>query len=140
MKPIGVTIHHSLTKDGKTVDWDAIKRYHVETNGWSDIGYHIGVERINGLLTCLTGRPINQTGAHCKGHNNTIGICIVGNFDIAPPDNSLLRYSAVVAAAQLRMFDLPVSSVHKHHEYHPKSCPGTQFPWNTFISYIHEAL
>jgi len=142
MKPTGIIIHHSLTKDGKTADWDAIKRYHMTDpkHMWSDIGYHAGVERINGVLTSLTGRPINQTGAHCVGHNDTIGICIVGNFDLAAPDNELLRYAAALVAGYLRMFELPVASIHKHHDYAAKSCPGSQFPWPQFIALVQEAL
>ncbi len=140
MKPTGIIIHHSLTKDGKSVDWDAIRRYHMQEKGWSDIGYHAGVERVNGELTAHAGRPLDMTGAHCLGHNDTIGICIVGNFDVAPPDDETLRYAASLTAGYLRMFALPVSSIHKHHEFHPKSCPGTQFPWVQFIKYVEEAL
>lgn len=140
MKPTGIVIHHSLTKDGKAVDWDSIKRYHIEEKGWADIGYHAGVERIDGILTSLTGRPINQTGAHCLGHNDMIGICIVGNFDLAPPDDDMLRYAAVVTAGYLRMFSLDVSDIHRHHEYAEKSCPGSQFPWQRFLEYVEFAL
>lgn len=140
MKPRGVIIHHSLTKDGKVEDWDGIKRYHMEEKGWSDIGYHAGVERINGVLTALTGRPLNMTGGHCLGHNDTIGICIVGNFDLAPPDGEMLRYAAALAAGYLRMFELPIETLQRHHDYAEKSCPGTQFPWGKFVSLVEEAL
>lgn len=141
MKPVGVVIHHSLTKDGKQVDWDAIKKYHMETNGWDDIGYHAGVERINGVLTGLTGRPVNMQGGHTKGHNNTIGICIVGNFDKAPPDDELLTYSASLTAGYMRLFGLGMDTLHMHREYAPyKSCPGTEFPWMVFRNLVEEML
>lgn len=140
MKPTGVIVHHSLTKDGKTEDWKGIKRYHMEEKGWSDIGYHAGVERINGVLTSLTGRPLNMTGGHCLGHNDTIGICIVGNFDLAPPDDEMLRYAAALAAGYLRMFELPIDTLHRHHDYAEKSCPGTQFPWDEFVGLVEASL
>ena len=136
MIPTGITIHHSLTKDGKTVDWDAIKRYHIENNHWTTIGYHAGVERINGVLTTLTGRAVNRIGAHCVGRNDTIGICIVGNFDIGPPDDEILEYAAKVTAGYLRMFALPITSVRRHNEFAPKSCPGKKFPWDKFIGLV----
>jgi hypothetical protein len=139
MKPIGIVIHHSLTKDGQTVDWDGIKHYHMQEKGWSDIGYHAGVERINGELTTLTGRPIDMVGAHTIGHNDTLGICIVGNFDQAPPDEELLTYAAQVTAGYLRLAGLPVESIHRHHEYAEKSCPGKLFPWEHFIELVQAA-
>ena len=140
MTPNGIIVHHSLTKDGKTEDWASIDRYHREVKGWKMCGYHAGVERINGVLTALTGRPINQTGAHCVGHNDTIGICIVGNFDQDPPGDEMLRYAANLTAGYLRMFALPITSVRRHNEFAPKSCPGNKFPWDKFIGYVVEAV
>ena len=66
MNPQYIVIHHSLTKDGTVVDWEAIRRYHKETNGWSDIGYHYGIERVGGGLSLQVGRPESQPGAHTK--------------------------------------------------------------------------
>jgi len=140
MKPRGIIIHHSLTKDGKTVDWDGIKRYHMQEKGWVDIGYHAGVERISGVLTSLTGRPLDMPGAHCVGHNDCIGICVVGNFDQAAPDNETLRYAAALTAGYLRMFELPIATVEPHNKYAPKSCPGLKFPFSYFLGMVQEAL
>jgi hypothetical protein len=94
-RPAWIVIHHSLSPDGVTRDWDAIRRYHVETNGWNDIGYHAGIERVSGVLTTQKGRDDLVIGAHCKeiGMNSiSIGICVVGNFDISPPDKETLLY------------------------------------------------
>lgn len=141
MKPVGIIIHHSLTKDGKTEDWASIKRYHMEEKGWADIGYHAGVERVDDKLTALTGRPLNMQGAHCEGHNDTIGICVVGNFDLAPPDGRLLDYAAMLVAGFLRMYPfLGINDIHKHHEYAAKSCPGTKFPWKEFLRTVEAGL
>lgn len=74
-------IHHSLTKDGQVADWGAIRKYHMEVNGWDDIGYHWGIERVGNGVVLQTGRPETMVGAHTKGMNDqSIGICVVGEL------------------------------------------------------------
>jgi hypothetical protein len=140
LRPEGIVVHHSLTKDGQVVDWDAIKRYHMTAPEFmmDDIGYHGGVERINGKVTILTGRPINKMGGHTKGKNNMLGLCIVGNYDNNPPDDELLRSAATMVRAWLYMFPhLTVDDVFEHHTFATyKSCPGKAFPWEHFIAMV----
>jgi N-acetylmuramoyl-L-alanine amidase len=81
----GIVVHHSLTQDGNVVDWGAIRNYH-KSLGWNDIGYHCGLELVDGKYQYQTGRPLDMTGAHTIGLNDThLGICMVGNFDIVTP-------------------------------------------------------
>jgi N-acetylmuramoyl-L-alanine amidase len=164
MEPVGVIVHHSLTKDGKTEDWAGIKHYHLSyrhagdiitkerfvqlqaagakglESPWVDIGYHVGFERINGVLTTLTGRPITTTGAHCQGKNDHLGFCVIGNFDLAPPDDELLAYAANGVAGHMRMCNLGIGTLHRHHEYAVKSCPGKLFPWDRFKGLVQAKL
>jgi N-acetyl-anhydromuramyl-L-alanine amidase AmpD len=85
-----IVIHHSATVDGDTVSWGAIEKFHKEVNGWRDIGYHYGIERI-GLegYYALMGRDENsQAAAVAEANLNVTGIhiCCVGDYDkIAPP-------------------------------------------------------
>ena len=58
MTPRRIIIHHSATKDGRTFSWSAIRRYHVHTLGWTDIGYHAGIELIGDDFECLFGRAL----------------------------------------------------------------------------------
>lgn len=54
---------------------DEIDRWHKD-RGWSGIGYHYIIDR-DGKVE--TGRHLNKTGAHVKGHNTgSIGICLLG--------------------------------------------------------------
>jgi N-acetylmuramoyl-L-alanine amidase len=142
MKPEYIVIHHSLTKDGTTKDWDAIRRYHIETNGWSDIGYHHGIERINGVLTPQVGRPEFMAGAHAKevGMNEkSLGVCVVGNFDLAAPDIEMLRMLKSLCLAIMVNYSIPAQKVIAHRDVglmagfdwqkgQFKACPGTRFP------------
>lgn len=60
-----------------------IQRYHMDTKGWSDIGYSwIAFPAFFGRLYIFEGRGTGVLGAHTLGHNEIAhGICIVGNFD-----------------------------------------------------------
>src|SRR4030042_6986928 len=98
-----IMVHHSLTKDGKTVSWQAIRKYHMGligsgnknspdfnpylANPMRDIGYQFGIELINDHPEILIGRPLKEDGAHCPQQDmnkKAIGICFVGNFDEGP--------------------------------------------------------
>lgn len=106
-----IIIHHSLSIDGKTRNWDAIRKYHMSwrrdgqsisekeaadlialgehiEKPWSDIGYHLGIELIGSRYEIQRGRPLNKRGAHAAdgGFNRrSIGLCCVGNFDLVEP-------------------------------------------------------
>ena len=77
MRPINeIIIHCSATAEGKDFKAADIRRWHVQGNGWKDIGYHFVID-LDG--TVEVGRPVAQQGAHCTNHNKTtIGICYVG--------------------------------------------------------------
>jgi len=110
MRPIEyIVLHHSATQDGPTVSWPAIERFHREERGWRDIGYHAGVEQVLALppLTSsalapyawqgLVGRPPGAVAAACQeaGMNSKgLHLCLVGNFDLAPPPLRLLEVAA----------------------------------------------
>lgn len=128
-----ITVHHSLTRDSETVSWGAIRNYHIETLGWTDIGYHCGVELVESgyqaYYEALLGRMWDVSGAHTRGHNqNSLGICFIGNYDKIPPRKEMLETGAKVIALWLKLFDLSVDDIHSHHNFNiHKSCPGKLF-------------
>lgn len=68
-------VHHSASP--RDVTTAQIRQWHVERNGWSDIGYHYVIEGDGALVV---GRPFPQQGAHAKGANqDSIGVCVVGD-------------------------------------------------------------
>ena len=100
----GVVIHHSETDDnGTPKDLDALRKYHIEHNGWSDIGYHYIIEKVGGVYRVFAGRSINQNGAHAIGFNGThIDVCCVGNFDIDSPEEELYQYRSEEHTSELQ--------------------------------------
>ena len=131
MKPEYIIIHHSLTKDSGTVSWGAIREYHTRALGWRDIGYHFGIEFIGNRYETLLGRLWNQEGAHTVGMNaRSIGICVVGNFDIDPATDALKQVLGPLLEAVRDAFNIPGANVKGHCEYAPKTCPGRNlFEW-----------
>ncbi|MGR3452949.1 N-acetylmuramoyl-L-alanine amidase [Pseudooceanicola sp.] len=108
-----------------------VKRWHVEGNGWSDIGYHYLIDRDG---TLAEGRPLERTGAHVKGHNTgTIGIALFGGHGSAETDafhdhfnigqNETLKQ--LIADLQDRFGPLKISG---HNQYAAKACPGFSVP------------
>ena len=78
-----IIIHCSDTPKNMDIGATEIRQWHVNDNGWSDIGYNAIVRR-SGLIEA--GRDLDddgdfleEVGAHARGHNaNSIGICLIG--------------------------------------------------------------
>ena len=73
-----IIVHCTATPEGREVDVDEIRRWHVDERGWSDVGYHFHI-KLDGELQ--EARPIERTGAHCSGQNYcSIGISYAGGM------------------------------------------------------------
>lgn len=138
-----VVIHHSYSSDDHTTrNWDAIRKYHVQTNRWKDIGYHYGIERVNGSLEVLYGRPLSKDGAHAIGFNrNGIGICMVGNYNLEPPSEDRLYMLESLVRNLMKDHGIAAHNVIGHRETYflrgvkqEKTCPGALFCMDTFRS------
>ncbi len=157
MKPIRAILHHSLTADSKTVSWQAIRTYHTSyrynsnivtpteayilkregkkvIDPWDDIGYSYGLEKISDHYEILTGRMMNERGAHTYGHNhNSIGICLIGNYDITPVPEELWQLTLRLVNSLCEVCNIPKSSVYGHTEFASyKTCPGKLFDMSRF--------
>jgi hypothetical protein len=94
-----VVLHYTAVKGEKTAEKiksqiEAIREDH-KRRGWSDIGYHIGVDLL-GRYWAL--RPLNQIGAHAKGYNaHSIGVVMFA-------DEEQLQSAPLLEDAVLRLF------------------------------------
>ena len=148
-----IVLHHSLTADSDTVSWGAIRRYHTDPNGaykMTDIGYHWGVELVNGYYEILVGRTLTEAGAHCKEGNMNrrgIGVCLIGNFDAVPPPTTQVERAVRLVSWLMAEFRIPRERIIGHRdagllagadwrkgEY--KSCPGAQFDLDYFRGFL----
>ncbi len=79
-------VHHSAGPNTSS-DWAAVVRsfwdFHVNTNGWDDIGYNWLIDPDGKVYL---GRGNDVLGAHYCGMNTgTMGVCVIGDFtDIIP--------------------------------------------------------
>lgn len=125
-----IIIHHSWSPDSKqSYDWEAIDKYHKVDNGWLEIGYHFGLEYVEGILQLCIGRSLTQYGSHAVGFNDgSIGICLVGCYDDKPPDGLQYEILADLCFALCRQFDIKPFNIRPHSEFNSqKTCPGRMF-------------
>jgi N-acetylmuramoyl-L-alanine amidase len=139
-----------MTKDSGTKSWDAIRKYHIETMKMNDIGYHKGIEDVGGIIQVLTGRADTTSGAHTKelGMNSkSIGICVVGNYDIIPPPLEYLEILKKICYAYMINYSIPTKNILGHREVglmagfdwkkgQFKTCPGRLFDMVAFRDFV----
>lgn len=127
-----IILHCSATPEGQPFTVDDIRSWHVNDNGWSDIGYHY-VVHLDGSVH--TGRPEAKTGSHCAGHNgDSIGICYVGGLTAEGKKPKDTRTPAQKEALRKLVDSLktryPGATLHGHREFARKDCPS--FPIEDF--------
>jgi N-acetylmuramoyl-L-alanine amidase len=105
-----------------------IKRWHVEDNGWSDIGYHFIIDRDGKVAT---GRAVAVAGSHVAKRNAaTIGICLIGGHGSEPTDKFEEHFTPEQDAAlreliaDLKAANTGIKKVSGHNDYASKACPG----------------
>ena len=121
-----IIIHCSATEEGRDFTVEDIRRWHVEGNGWKDIGYHFVIYRDGSIHA---GRPIDQVGAHTKDHNAySIGVCYIGGLAIdrkTPKDTRTPQQKqALIELVRSLMLVFGVSRVSGHNQYARKACPS----------------
>lgn len=118
-----IIVHCTATFPEQVVTVADVTRWHRQL-GWKTIGYHYLVTLAGEIQT---GRPIEQAGAHCKGHNsNSIGVCYVGGLDAngRPTDTRTpaQKQALETLLKQLRE-QFPNAKIHGHRDFAEKACP-----------------
>ena len=120
MRHINKVIIHCSDSDHKHHDdISVIRRWHVEENRWTDIGYHYFIKK-NGQVQ--EGRPLSRFGAHAKGYNHeSIGICLHGRNNFTKE-----QFASMNKLCSLLMcdFNLTDSNFFGHNDVSDKTCPN----------------
>lgn len=137
-----IVIHCSANRVTDThVDAAAIDRIHRIERQFAKIGYH-KVIKLDG--TVENGRPLDEPGAHVKGHNShSIGVCLVGGCreSKSKPGKLVDDPTAFTAEQFVSLHSLlkqlkakyPHAKVVGHNLLDPhKSCPV--FNWRTYLA------
>ena len=124
-----VVIHCSATPADMDVGAAEIRDWHVNDNGWRDIGYHWVIRR-NGVVE--RGRPEEQEGAHTVGHNRaSIGVCMVGGVRreggllVAEDNFTVLQWESLRSLVRDLLRRFPGAEVLGHRDFdRHKACPS----------------
>lgn len=114
-----VFLHCSASDHPQHDSIDVIRKWHVEENGWEDVGYHYFITKGGQVQK---GRDLERNPAAQKGHNTgTIAICCHGLEKRLFTDQQM-------AALYTLCYDIHESygglvSFHGHCEVSAKACP-----------------
>lgn len=121
MKVKRIILHATATPPDRDVTAAEIRRWHVEGNGWSDIGYHYVIRR-DGTLE--KGRPDNVPGAHVAGHNHdSLGVALAGGWK-GDCDYTAAQWATLAGLVRTLQVQHPDAKVSGHRDYDDgKACP-----------------
>lgn len=137
--PRGIVIHHSALGDAPGADVAAnaavVDAVHARRGFGVFYGtrtYHIGyhyVIRADG--TVEAGRPERCRGAHAKGHNDYLGVCVLGNFVTTEPTPRQQQSLARLCRVLMVRYRIPPARVVGHRDFDAAHtlCPGDRFPF-----------
>jgi len=136
-----IVVHHTATPSATL---NAIKHNHIG-KGFEGVGYHFVINNgrapgtADGKIT-PTERWIEQRpGAHAKVSHHPefnregIGICLVGNFELAPPTPAQMASLEMLVLALGNRYDIGPGNVVGHGELKNTKCPGRLFPLEAFL-------
>lgn len=129
--PRYITIHHTVTPTVDSVAPAArvrgIQAYHIDSNGWCDVGYHFIVGQDGRVYQ---GRSSElRTGAHAGGANtDNLGVSLLGTFTDDVPSDSMFYGTANVVRWISDTYNVELTRdwLKGHREWGSTSCPGDQ--------------
>lgn len=135
-------VHHTAGSNSYTADQvpaiiRGIYAYHVNSQGWTDIGYNALVDRFGRIWEGRAGgldRAVS--GAHTYMRNGeSFGVSAIGTFETGTPPSGMLSSIADYLAWKMTVHGLPVTGsaivngdsfnrISGHRDAYQTSCPG----------------
>lgn len=138
-----IVIHHSATDGGNAQGMD---RYHREERHMENgLAYHFLIGNGNGMRDgeiAIGRRWIEQlNGGHLASESlneQSIGICLVGNFDTDRPTSKQMTSLEQLVEYLMRRCGLEQSALKTHQQINPihTRCPGRNFPAKEFVRQV----
>jgi N-acetyl-anhydromuramyl-L-alanine amidase AmpD len=139
----GIVLHHSATTSGSvtSIDADHRRRKDAAGNAWLGVAYHFVIGNGHGMddgQVVPTFRWKQQLdGAHAGDRRQnalTIGICLVGDFDVQAPTARQLAALDRLGGALVQRYGIRRADVVRHQDIHATRCPGRLFPFETVVA------
>lgn len=130
-----IAIHHTVTPSSDPLrQVRGIQRYHMDSRGWCDVGYHFLVGSDGRIYE---GRPLHLLGAHVLNNNSgNIGISFVGCFHTSgcsgmgstTPPETMVDAAGRLVGNLSRLYGIAIDTTrvkgHRDHSGQSTSCPG----------------
>ncbi|MFH0244084.1 peptidoglycan recognition protein [Streptomyces sp. HK10] len=101
-------VHHTAMSNNYSCGQSAaiirgIYRYHVQSNGWRDVGYNFFVDKCGKIYEGRAGGVANPVmGAHTYGFNHdSTGIAVLGSYNSANPSGAAVNAVSKLVAWKL---------------------------------------
>lgn len=119
----GYTVHVTETPVGTSVS--NIRRYHVGSNNWADIGYHYLIDPATGDV--YVGRGRFRTGAHAPGANSDhLGIASICHGDDPITDLEKQAHRGLRLWLQQHGGLPGMTGLNGHRDLSATACPGNR--------------
>lgn len=148
---MNIIIHTSDSEFGNAA---IITKWHTsKPRNWSNIGYHYVI--LNGHLSkkaynkfydghIETGRPLDddnmiepfEMGAHTKGHNDAVGICLIGKNG----EYTGKQYSSLEKVIRQILYQFGSVNIYQHSDFSDEkpNCAGLSIDYMRELKEIYE--
>jgi hypothetical protein len=123
-----ITIHHTVTPTSESnvpSRLRGIQAYHIDSNGWCDVGYHFLVGQDGRVYQGISSEE--RTGIHVGGNNtNNVGVSYIGTYTTDIPNDSMFDAGGQIVRWLSDTFSIPLNRdvIKGHRQYGSTGCPG----------------